>query len=129
MNTKTYLWRLVGTLPDDDAIQTRWQDGIRLHIQHARLTTSLIKIGEEQRAYLRTTGCPGCAEMRCIPGCPGALLRRLVKNCFAGGDLQPLTHQHGLKLRPYRQSSIIRPRRASQELDHTLLAAWHEARL
>ena len=30
------------------------------------------------------------------------------------GDLQPLTHRHGLKLRPYRQSCIIRPRRAAQ---------------
>jgi hypothetical protein len=72
-------WRLEGAttefLPDAAGLAA----GLRLHLAHAPLTSTLVQIGDPQRAYVALDGCGGCLRGRCEPGCRVELLRRLLR--------------------------------------------------
>ena len=61
--TNRTLWRLDGaTVPL--AQPDRLEQGLRLHLQHAELTAVLMRIGDQQQAYVALQGCAGCVQGR-----------------------------------------------------------------
>ena len=119
------LWRLDGaTVPL--AQPDRLEQGLRLHLQHAELTAVLMRIGDQQQAYVALRGCAGCVQGRCVPGCYVELLRRLLRACDAG-TLHAVAG--GLATRPYRRVALAWPTAKAQPLECLSLAPWPEARI
>ncbi|MEI7770951.1 MAG: hypothetical protein WCI67_13215 [Chloroflexales bacterium] len=121
------LWRLEtagAPAPSDPA---RLLAGLRLHLDHAPLTTVLVQIGARRQGYVALRGCAGCVHDRCAPGCPGELLRRLLAQAAPALTLRPVPR--GLAARPTTRVVLATPGRHPQPLDAALLTPWPEARL
>jgi hypothetical protein len=121
------LWRLSGAAPTMMTQPQRLVEGLRLHLAQAALLTVLVQIGEQQRAYLALTGCPGCSRGQCQPGCSVDRLRQLLQTCFATVALHPVAS--GLAHRPYHHAVVAVPCWNAQPPDGSMLLPWPEARL
>lgn len=120
------LWRLQGvfTLPSD---LTRFDAGLRLHLEHTDLTTIIAQIGNEQRAYVSGSGCAGCQRGRCLPGCRAELLRRMLRATVGEIDLSLVSA--GLAAGRYTQAVLARPTPESRPISGADLGGWEDARL
>src|SRR5262249_14958022 len=107
----------------------RLSEGINLYVIHSPLTTVAMRIGEQQRFYLRLAGCAGCVRDQCRVGCPAGLFRRLFQSCVTGAALHAVAPPQCLAGRPYTRGVFAWPNAHSQVLDDTLLHAWTDARL
>lgn len=120
------LWRLeLPGLPHD---VDRLSEGLRLHLAHAALTSTLVQIGGREQAYVAMGTCASCPSGRHRPGCRLALLEQLLRATWdeqASLMLAPL----GLACRPYTRIVYAQPARASAALAQLDLTAWSEARL
>jgi hypothetical protein len=121
------LWRLEGATTEFLPDATGLAAGLRLHLAHAPLTSTLVQIGDTQRAYVALDGCGGCLRGRCEPGCRVELLRRLLRASLGGASLQAVPR--GLAARPYTRVALAWPGRNTRPLAGDFLAAWEEARL
>lgn len=121
------LWRLDGANAASLAEPVRLVQGLRLHLQHTELATVLMQLGDQQQAYIGATGCDGCAQGRCTPGCYVELLRRLLRACFDGSTLSAVVD--GLAKRPYRRVALAWPGAQTEPLTSLRLTAWPDARL
>jgi hypothetical protein len=121
------LWCLEGASAATLGQLTRLEHGLRLHIEHTALTTTLMQIGSQQQAYISAAGCEGCAYKRCVPGCYVELLRRLLRACFDACTLRYVPG--GLAKRPYQRAAIAWPTPKAEPLVDMPLALWPEARL
>src|SRR5438552_1890669 len=121
------LWRLEGATAATLAQPARLELGLRLHMEHTELITMLMQIGDQQHAYIGTSGCEGCIHGRCVPGCYVELLRRLLRACFDACTLRAVTG--GLATRPYRRAALAWPTAKAAPLTGVPLAPWPEARL
>src|SRR6185295_5277792 len=101
--------------------------GLRLHLEHTDLLTILVRIGDQEQAYLSAVGCDGCWQGRHRSGCSSELLRRLLVATCAQTDLALVPH--GLARRPYTRVLLVLPRRQSAPLDDLDLGRWEQARL
>ena len=119
------LWRLDGATATPLAQPDRLEQGLRLHLQHAELTAVLMRIGDQQQAYVALRGCAGCVQGRCVPGCYVELLRRLLRACDAG-TLHAVAG--GLAKRLYRRVALAWPTAKAEPLDCLSLAPWPEVR-
>ena len=120
------LWRLISA-PDEPLTKSELLTaGLQLHARHATLDSLLVRIGSEQQRYLVLTGCSGCAQERCEPGCRVELLRRLLGRHAPHLRLQIVPG--GLAPRPYRWAALASPG-SSALLPMDLLQPWPEARL
>jgi hypothetical protein len=120
------LWRLEGASDTTLVQPLRFEQGLRLHLQHTELTTVLMQIGAQQQAYVRMNGCEGCAHGRCLPGCYVELLRRLVQICFDSCALRPVAS--GLAKRLYRRVVLAWPTTKAAPVADLSLSPWPEAR-
>lgn len=125
--TNRTLWRLDGATAATLTQPARLEQGLRLHLQHAELTTVLMRIGAQQQAYLAVQGCEGCAQERCLPGCYVELLRRLLRACGDIASLRPVAG--GLAKRPYQRVALAWPTARAEPLADISLAPWSEARV
>jgi hypothetical protein len=123
----TTLWRLEGATTEFLHDATGLAAGLRLHLAHAPLTSTLVQIGDVQRAYVALDGCGGCLRGRCEPGCRVELLRRLLRASLDGATLQAVLR--GLAARLYTRVALAWPGRNAHPLAGDILAAWEEARL
>ena len=121
------IWRLEGATDTSLVQPLRFEQGLRLHLQHTELTTVLMQIGAQQQAYVRVNGCEGCAHGRCLPGCYVELLRRLVRICFDSCALRPVAG--GLAKRPYCRVVLAWPIAKAAPVADLSLSPWSEARL
>jgi hypothetical protein len=121
------LWRLEGATTEFLPDATGLAAGLRLHLAHAPLTSTLVQIGDVQRAYVALDGCGGCLRGRCEPGCRVELLRRLLRASLDGATLQ--TVPRGLAACPYARVALAWPGRNARPPAGAILAAWEEARL
>src|SRR4051812_6174851 len=92
------LWR-VQTNCSMPPASTPFDVGLRLHLSHTDLLSILVRIGEQEQAYLSAVGCDGCWQGRHRSGCSSELLRRLLTATLEQADLAPVPH--GLARRPY----------------------------
>jgi len=125
--TERSLWHLDGATAATLVQPVRLEQGLRLHLAHTTLTSMLMQIGDQQQAYLAVSGCDGCADGRCTPGCYVELLRRLLQVCFDACTLRAVAG--GLATRPYRHTVLTWPTPKAESLTNLALAAWPEARL
>jgi hypothetical protein len=125
--TERTLWRLDGASDASLVQPDRLERGLRLHLGHTELTTVLMQIGAQQQGYISLSGCEGCAQGRCMPGCYVELLRRLLRVCFDSCTLRPVAG--GLAKRPYRRAALAWPTAKAESLACLSLAVWPEARL
>jgi hypothetical protein len=121
------LWRIDGLEVSVPMDSEKLTSGLQLHLQHAPLQTTLVQIGEHQRAYVALVGCGGCAAAACRPGCYVALFRRLLHAAAPHLTLAPVAR--GLRPRPYATMLACWPGEEAGALDGGLLASWPEARL
>ena len=127
MEKYTTLLRL--TAQANDLIDLdRWSRGLRLHTEYASLTSVIMKIGDEQRCYLSSSGCAGCTIGQCIPGCRTALLRRLIQSCFSS-TTQITAVPRGLAPQNYTQIAVGWPKKGAIPLATSELTPWGNARL
>jgi hypothetical protein len=120
------LWRLTSVHGEPLTKPELLTAGLQLHARHATLDSLLVHIGSEQQRYLALTGCGGCAQERCEPGCRVELLRRLLGRHAPHLRLQIV--MGGLAPRPYRRAALAFPG-SSAILPEDLLQPWPEARL
>jgi hypothetical protein len=125
--SKATLWRIDGVTGDEQIDTAKLTAGLQLHLQHAPLQTTLVQIGEYQRAYVALTGCGGCEAGVCRPGCYVTLFRRMLHATAPSLALAPVPR--GLRPHPYTTILAYWPRVEALALDGALLAAWPEARL
>lgn len=125
------LWRLEGAsnsqpLPQHDALEL----GLRRHLAHAPLFSSIVHIGGQQRSYIALDGCPGCAYGRCEVGCRAEALRRTLRAAY-GNDASLSIVRKGLSPRPYQRCYVLQPVAVASVplLDGRLLSTWAEGRL
>lgn len=105
--------------------------GMRRHLAHAPLYSSLVQIAEQQRAYVSLDGCSGCSHSRCEVGCRVEALRRTLRAAYGVDTAQLSIVRKGLTPRPYTRCYVLQPIVASSVplLDGKMLAQWPEARL
>jgi hypothetical protein len=126
MSTRS-LWRIDGLEAGVSMDSEKLAAGLRLHLQHASLQTTLVQVGNIQRSYVALASCTGCARDTCEPGCYVALLRRLLHAAAPSLTLAPVSR--GLRARPYTTFIICWPGKDAVALDGALLTTWPEARL
>lgn len=129
MPVERTLWRCADTTPANLRQPEQWTNGLRLHIQHAPLTSITMRIGTQQQSYVALDGCGACLRNACRVGCRVSLLRRLIGTCFEGGSLHTVATPQGLAARPYTRVVLARPGRESDPLNEALLPNWQDARL
>ena len=125
---KATLWRIVIPQQPTAFDEPTLQLGLVRHLQCDDLATTLMRVGDEQRVYIRVRGCDGCARGRCVIGCRVALLRRVLRAAIDQGVQLELVRAN-VRARPYSRTLIAWPAKDARPLDSALLAAWSEARL
>lgn len=120
-------WRLEGATTNSIRDANGLAAGLQLHLAHASLSSTLMKIGDQQRAYVALSGCDGCRHGRCEPGCRVELFRRLLRATLRDTTLLPVAQ--GLAMRPYRRLALAWPGTQAQPIDGHVLTPWDEARL
>lgn len=123
----TLLWRLNDAAEATLTAGDKLKRGLRTHLLHAPLRTTLMQIGLSQQSYVSVAPCTGCVQNRCEAGCPVELLRRLLHATFDGATLTLV--KRGLSDRAYTRAFQLWPQVDALPLDGTLLHHWSEAQL
>jgi hypothetical protein len=121
------LWRIDGFEAAVPMDSEKLAAGLRLHLQHAPLTTTVVQVGDIQRSYVALAGCGSCMRGTCEPGCYVALLRRLLHAVAPSLTLASVAR--GLRARRYSTLLACWPGEDAVALDGAVLATWPEARL
>jgi hypothetical protein len=123
------LWRLDVAGREGMGDHEKLVSGLRRHLAHAPLQTLLVQRGGQQRAYIALEGCARCADGRdtCVAGCYVRLFERMLRASIGSITLRHVAH--GLQPQPIDTLLLAWPTPVAQELDHTLLQPYENARL